>query len=617
MGVNDILQFFARLGEGSPRVCFQWKMRHSGAASGDAAYNDRIHCAMKLFFAAGEMTPFAETGMTLRSRSYQCCVQRRRFDIVAGETMKILFAASEMTPFAKTGGLGDVVGALPIELAELGHEVICCVPYYRSVREFVEGRQSHSTEVEGAGRQTAATESGGHTRQRSRGQGDKPPLQPTGVTFKIPLGGQTVTGEVMELNLRDNLRVVFVRRDEFFDRSELYHTGVRDYEDNAERFLFFSKAVAELSAQLRPGVVHCHDWQTAFVPVEMRYRHALLLAGQETGAGLAATGTVAPPGIETKTVFTIHNLAYQGMFPGGTFGLTNLPAEFFTPEGLEFYGQLNLMKGGIVFADAVTTVSPTYAREIQTPQLGFGLDGVLRSRSDNIVGILNGVEYRQWDPAIDRWLKQQYDAERLEGKRVCKADLLRRMNLSINNEATPVAAFISRLTDQKGVDVLVAAADELMRMGVMLVVLGKGERRYETLMMELAARRPNQVAVKIALDDELSHQMQAGADLLLVPSKFEPCGLTQLYALKYGTVPVVHDTGGLHDTVAPFDAGRGTGHGFRFAENSARGLVAAVGEAVAVHRQPRLWERLQRNAMACDFSWRSSAKEYVKLYESL
>ncbi|HUK81127.1 MAG TPA: glycogen synthase [Verrucomicrobiae bacterium] len=532
--------------------------------------------------------------------------------------MKILFAASEMTPFAKTGGLGDVVGALPIELAELGHEVICCVPYYRSVREFVEGRQSHSTEVEGAGRQTAATESGGHTRQRSRGQGDKPPLQPTGVTFKIPLGGQTVTGEVMESNLRDNLRVVFVRRDEFFDRSELYHTGVRDYEDNAERFLFFSKAVAELSAQLRPGVVHCHDWQTAFVPVEMRYRHALLLAGQETGAGLAATGTVAPPGIETKTVFTIHNLAYQGMFPGGTFGLTNLPAEFFTPEGLEFYGQLNLMKGGILFADAVTTVSPTYAQEIQTPPLGFGLDPVLHSRKGDVVGILNGVDDRQWDPATDRLLKQRYSADGLEGKRVCKVDLLRRMNLDINNEeTTPVAAFISRLTDQKGVDVLAEAASGLLRLGVTLVMLVKGERRYETLMMELAAKHPHQVSVKIALDEELSHQMQAGADLLLVPSKFEPCGLTQMYALKYGTVPVVHDTGGLHDTVEPFDVKTARGHGFRFAEYSARALVAAVAEAVEVYRQPRLWERLQKNAMACDFSWRASAKQYVKLYESL
>jgi starch synthase len=479
--------------------------------------------------------------------------------------VKLLFAASEMTPFAKTGGLGDVVGALPIELAELGHEVSCCLPFYRCAKE-------------------VAREA-----------------KPAGLTFKIPLGSQTVTGELMELRVREGVQVLFVRRDEFFDRSELYHTGVRDFEDNAERFLFFSKAVIELIGlpQFRQDVVHCHEWQTAFIPVGATYQRQTL--GPTYGA---------------KTVFTIHNLAYQGMFPGGTFPLTNLPAVFFTPAGLEFYGQMNLMKSGIVFADAVTTVSPTYAREIQTPLLGFGLDPVLHNRKGEVVGILNGVDYRQWDPATDRLLKQRYSAERLDGKRVCKMDLLRRMNLDID-DTTPVAAFISRLTDQKGVDVLAGAVSELLRLGVALVVLGKGERRYETLMTELAAQHPNQVAVKIAMDEDLSHQMQAGADLLLMPSKFEPCGLTQMYALKYGTVPVVHDTGGLHDTVTPFDAKTASGHGFRFAEYSAQSLVDAVAEAVEVYRQPQLWERLQRNAMACDFSWRAAAKQYVKLYESL
>jgi starch synthase len=533
--------------------------------------------------------------------------------------MKILFAASEMTPFAKTGGLGDVVGALPIELAELGHEVSCCLPFYRCAKEIA--REA----------------------------------KPTGLTFNIPLGGQTVTGELMELGVQapfGAVRVLFVRRDEYFDRSELYHTGVRDFEDNAERFLFFSKAVIELIGlpQFRPDVVHCHEWQTALIPVLMKYRRERSQAGTPVPPDMqvenqkSQAGTPVPPEIGTKTVFTIHNLAYQGMFPAGTFPLTNLPAEFFTPAGLEFYGQMNLMKGGIVFADAVTTVSPTYAQEIQTPQLGFGLDPVLHSRSPrsergkaDVVGILNGVDYRRWDPATDRLLKQRYNAESLDGKRVCKSDLLRRMNLDVTGrdayatghdskgpssyaggyEMRPVAAFISRLTDQKGVDVLAGAMSELLRLGVTVVVLGKGERRYETLLTELAARQPNQVAVKIAMDEELSHQMQAGADLLLVPSKFEPCGLTQLYALKYGTVPVVHDTGGLHDTVTPFDAKTASGHGFRFADYSARALVDAVAEAVEVYRQPQLWQRLQRNAMACDFSWRAAAKQYVKLYESL
>ena len=479
--------------------------------------------------------------------------------------MKILFAASEMTPFAKTGGLGDVVGALPIELAELGHEVSCCLPFYKCAREV-----AHNA-------------------------------KPTGLTFRIPLGSQTVSGDLMELRLRDRLQVLFVRRDEFFDRSELYHTDVRDYEDNAERFLFFSKVVIELIglSRFRPDVVHCHDWQAAFIPVGATYRRQTL--GPTFGA---------------KSVFTIHNLAYQGLFPGATFPLTNLPGEFFSLAALEFYGQVNLIKGGIVFADAVTTVSPTHAREIQTPELGFGLDAVLRNRKADVAGILHGVDYRRWDPSTDRVIKQQYSAEHLDGKRVCKADLLRRMNLDVD-ETVPVAAFISRLTDQKGVDVLAAAVDGLLQLGVALVVLGKGERRYETSLTELAARFPNQMAVKIAMDEELAHQIQAGADIILMPSKFEPCGLTQLYALKYGTVPVVHATGGLRDTIRQFDANTAIGHGFTFAEHSPQALVDAVVQAVAVYRQPKLWESLMRNAMACDFSWRAPAKEYVKLYESL
>jgi starch synthase len=244
------------------------------------------------------------------------------------------------------------------------------------------------------------------------------------------------------------------------------------------------------------------------------------------------------------------------------------------------------------------------------------LDAVLRSRKADEAGILHGVDYRRWDPATDRLIKQHYSADDVDGKRVCKADLLRRMNLEVE-PSTPVAAFISRLTDQKGVDVLGAAADELLRLGVALVVLGKGERRYESLMTELAARHPNQMAVKIGMDEELAHQIQAGADLLLMPSKFEPCGLTQLYALKYGTVPVVHATGGLRDTIAQFDPHTVSGNGFKFAEHSAKALVDAVAQALAVYRQRELWERLMRNGMARDFSWRAPAKEYVKLYESL
>jgi len=479
--------------------------------------------------------------------------------------VKIFFAASEMTPFAKTGGLGDVVGALPVALTERGHEVTCCVPYYRCAREAATG------------------------------------AKPTGLSFPVPLGSERLTAEILEVTTSDGVRVVFVQHDEFFDRSELYHTGTRDYEDNAARFIFFSKAVVELLGYERycPNILHCHDWQTGLVPVELLYR-------QQTRG----------PAYGVKTVFTIHNLAYQGLFPSADFRLTNLPGEFFTPRALEFYAQLNLMKGGLVFANAISTVSPTYGAEIQTREGGCGLDPVLRGRRDDVHGILNGADYRAWNPSADPFLKRTYTARDLEGKRVCRSELLRRFQLEAD-DTTPVAAFISRLTEQKGVDLLLQSLDDLQRLGLVLVVLGKGERRYEEQLEERARQDPSRLVVRIAYDEELSHQMQGGSDLLLMPSRFEPCGLTQLYAMKYGTIPVVHTTGGLNDTVAPFDEKTGAGHGFRFSEYSPRAFFGAVQQAVSVYQQPKQWKKVMENAMACDFSWQAAALEYEKLYAAL
>jgi len=479
--------------------------------------------------------------------------------------MKIFFAASEMTPYAKTGGLGDVVGALPRALCQLGHEVTCCLPFYRAAQEVARD------------------------------------ARPIGLTLQIPLGSRTVTGDVLELKQPDGVRVLFVRRDEFFDRSELYYTGVRDYEDNAERFLFFSKAVVELLGYTRfqADIVHCHDWPTAFVPVQMAYR-----AGTR-GAEFPA-----------KSVFTIHNIAYQGMFWSLDFPLTNLPGEFFTPESLEFYEQMNLMKGGILFSDAVTTVSRTYAKEIQATDGGFGLDTVLASRADDVQGIVNGVDYTQWDPATDAHLRRRYTPEDLSGKRACRADLLAKLGLEAG-EGEPVAAFVSRLTEQKGVDVLLGAVEELVESGVTAIILGKGERKYEELLTGMAEEFPRRVAVKIAHDEELSHQIQGGADMLLMPSHFEPCGLTHLYALKYGTIPVVRATGGLEDTVQQYNSRSEQGTGFKFAPYTATALVEAVQRAILLHKEPRKWQKLMRNAMARDFSWRASAQEYEKLYAAL
>jgi starch synthase len=479
--------------------------------------------------------------------------------------VRVLLAASEMTPYAKTGGLGDVVGALSLELADLGHEVICCLPYYRCVRNVV----------------TTA--------------------KPLGLALQIPLGSKLANGDVLETLHAGRVRVLFIRRDEYYDRSELYHTGGRDYDDNAERFLFFSKAVVELAGdnRLEPDIVHCHDWQTAFMPVQAAYRRSAL------GAGFGA-----------KTVFTIHNLAYQGMYPASVFALTNLPGEFFTPAALEFYGQMNLMKGGIIFSDAITTVSKRYAQEILTPEGGFGLDAVLRTRSADLHGILNGADYRIWDPATDPVLKAHYSLDDPSGKRLCRAQLLRETGLEVENSMA-IAAVISRLTGLKGVDLIAGGVEKLLGLGVALVVLGKGEQKHEDLFVDLAKRFPKRIFCRIGHDEALAHKIQAGADVLLMPSKFEPCGLTQMYALKYGTVPVVRATGGLDDTISQYDRKTGKGNGFKFTEYSSEALVKALREAMSLFHRPQEWQKLVRNAMACDFSWRRSATEYAKLYAAL
>ncbi len=482
--------------------------------------------------------------------------------------MKILIAASEMVPFAKTGGLADMVGALSRELQGMGHEVTCIVPFYRSVAEAA---------------------------------GD---ARPTGVKITVPVGVKQVSAEILETRMPDRRRVLFVRRDEYFDRSQLYRIPERDYEDNAERFIFFSKVVVSLShtMNLQPDVIHCHDWQTALVPAFLRW------ASGRSGATGATTKS------QPRTVFTIHNLAYQGVFWGFDFPMTNLPGEYFTADGLEFFGHLNCMKGGLVFSDVITTVSRKYAEEIQTGIFGCGLESVLQKRRDRLFGILNGADYAEWNPETDTRIAQRFSANNLAGKTACRRDLLKTFGLDENYNGALVG-IVSRLTDQKGFDLVADAATELCRRDMKLVVLGNGESNFEQMFRHFADQHPHQVAARIGFDDALAHKIEAGADIFLMPSRFEPCGFSQMYSLKYGTIPIVRATGGLDDTVQNFDAATGQGNGFKFAKYESAAMLAKLDEALGVFAQPKQWAQLQRNAMVCDFSWRKAAQEYVALYE--
>ena len=475
--------------------------------------------------------------------------------------MRILFAASEATPFAKTGGLADVVGALPKALARLGHEVAVILPRYRGMQR-------------------------------------KPlPIR----SLSIPIGSSLRFPAVVDGGKSEKVQFFFVDDPPYFDRDQLYQTGAGDYPDNAARFTLFSRAVIELVKRLvRPDVIHCHDWQTAMVPTLLGtlYREDPALDG-------------------LPVVCTVHNLGYQGLFPQSCLDELGLPASLFSTEALEFWGRVNFLKGGLVFSDAVTTVSKTYAAEIQTEEYGCGLDGVIRTRSNVLTGILNGVDYSDWDPAVDRYIRANYDAETLEKKLISKRDLLESFGLPADDLSRPLVGIVSRFTRQKGFDLLSEVSDRLAGFDLQIVALGTGEPDYEDIFRQLARGYPNKFGVRIAYDNVLAHKIEAGADIFLMPSRYEPCGLNQIYSLKYGTIPVVRATGGLEDTIEPFDPATGEGTGFKFREYSGQALLDCLGLALRTYRDPRAWRQLQLNAMSRDFSWQRSAEQYVRLYETL
>jgi starch synthase len=478
--------------------------------------------------------------------------------------MKILMAASECVPLAKTGGLGDVVGALSAALAGLGTESAVVLPAYQSILE------------------------GGFS------------LEETGIEVEAELGKDFVKGKVLKTTLDGGVPAYLIREDRYFRRPHFYGTPQGDYPDNAERFAFFSKAVIHLAQTTGPwDLIHCHDWQTALIPT------------------LKKLDAASRPGAQKcKTVFTIHNLAYQGTFPFSAWRLLNIDARYFAPPYLEFYGRVNPLKGGILFADVLTTVSRTYAREILTPEYGCGLDGVLRGRQRDLYGILNGVDYRQWNPETDPHIKKNYGPRDLSGKKICKKDIQEIYGLP-RRAATPLIGIVSRLVDQKGLDIFLQSVEDLCRMNLQIVILGAGDWKYQDLLATLPGAHPGKIGVKIGFDNALAHKVEAGADIFLMPSKYEPCGLNQIYSLKYGAVPVVRATGGLDDTIEDYDPIAGVGNGFKFTPYTAPALIETVKRAIAVYGDKEAWRRVMANGMACDFSWEKSAKEYLSLYDKL
>jgi starch synthase len=506
----------------------------------------------------------------------------------AGPSYTIVLAASEVVGFAKTGGLADVAGALPRALAQRGHRCFIFLPLYRSART------------------------------------GKIPLEPTDIAFEIPVGARRVLGRLARATLPDSTVTVYlVDQPEYYDRDDkalgrgLYQYSSsygqkRDYPDNCQRFVFFCRAVLESLhlLDLWPDVIHANDWQTGLLPVYLEeiYKHLPDESRREKYRRI-------------QTLFTIHNIAYQGLFPSGDMPLTGLDWKLFNYLQLEFYDQINFLKGGIVFSSLINTVSPTYAREIQTPYYGWSLNPVLYERRDRLFGIVNGVDYGEWDPARDPRLKENYDPDHIEpGKAACKHALQERLGLPREQRA-PLLGVVARLVEQKGIDLILEAAPGLLEQGCQLAVLGEGDPVFHTRLQELKIRFPDHVGLLLGFDETLAHQIEAGADIFLMPSKYEPSGLNQLYSLKYGTPPVVRVTGGLADTVTDTTTATlsaGTATGFGFGPPHAEAFRHAVQRAIDLSlERPDLWRQLQQTGMRQDWSWNRSAAEYEKLYARL
>jgi len=476
--------------------------------------------------------------------------------------MKILIATPEAVPYAKTGGLADVAGALIKEYRRMRKDAFIIMPLYKKIKE-----------------------------------GDVP-LKKTGIKLKIPVGHGYIKGAVFS----DQSSAYFIGCDEFFDRQELYGTSKGDYDDNASRFIFFSRGVIETCRALnfKPDIIHCNDWQTGLIPLYLK----TIYGADKFFKNIA-------------TVLTIHNLGYQGLFLSSDMNLTGLGWELFNPEGIEFYGKVNFLKAGIISADVLTTVSTTYSKEILNKEFGFGLDGLLRKREKDLYGVMNGIDYEEWDPSRDTFIPEQYSYKDISGKALCKKKLIRTLLEPLgkpDTERIPIIGMVGRLSEQKGLDLVLHSIDEILSLGVKFVILGKGDETFHTGFSEVAKRHKRKVSVTIGFEESLAHLIYAGSDFFLMPSKYEPCGLGQLIAMRYGSIPVARKTGGLADAIEDYNSLKSKGMGFLFSDYTPSAMLDAIKRALCVYTDRDKMQKMMITAMKTDFSWTGSAKRYIELY---
>ncbi len=479
--------------------------------------------------------------------------------------MIIIFGSSEVAPFSKSGGLADVSYSLPLQLSKNGIKVIIVTPFYKCIK-------------------------------------NKKLNLKKNLSFKIKISEKEVIANILEYKINKNLKILFVKNNAYFDRDELYTTEDGDYPDNSERFIFLSKVIVEIVERLdlKVDIFHLNDWQTSLAALYLYNKRKENYKFKNI-----------------YSLFTIHNLAYQGIFWRYDWHLLNISDVYFTPEGIEYYNNINFMKAGLIYSDFVTTVSKKYAEEIKEKEFGFGLDGLLKSISFKLKGILNGVDYNIWSPENDKFIIKNYDINTLENKELCKKDLLKEVKLEYKKEV-PLYGMISRITEQKGIDLIIEALSKILKkLDIQVVILGKGDKNLEKKLKRIEKKFLNKIRIITELNEKLAHKIEAGSDFYLMPSKFEPCGLNQIYSLKYGTPPIVRAVGGLDDTIKEFDEKTLKGNGFKFNKYASSLLIEKIIKSYNIYKNKSNYRRLQQNGMKEDFSWQKSAKEYIKLYKSI